>query len=75
VFTATRRFMFFLDPYRTGAVSIKNLVTSPVMSELLALGMVGSGNAADAAPDQQVSVRERERERSLVCFLSPNPNH
>ena len=41
VFTATRRFMFFLDPKRTGSIPIKRLVTSEIMEELLDLGMEG----------------------------------
>ncbi|GMI02998.1 hypothetical protein TrVE_jg9726 [Triparma verrucosa] len=41
VFTATRRFMFFLDPKRTGSIPIKRLVTSSIMEELLELGMEG----------------------------------
>ncbi|GMH91687.1 hypothetical protein TL16_g12124 [Triparma laevis f. inornata] len=41
VFTATRRFMFFLDPKRTGSIPIRRLVTSSIMEELLELGMEG----------------------------------
>ena len=43
VFTATRRFMFFLDPKKSGKVSIRKLVSSQVMEELLELGMAGRG--------------------------------
>lgn len=37
VFTAVRKFMFFLDPRRTGRISIKDLVSSKILSELLEL--------------------------------------
>ncbi|GMI26207.1 hypothetical protein TrRE_jg1331, partial [Triparma retinervis] len=47
VFTATRRFMFFLDPKRTGRVSIKKLVCSQVMEELLELGMAGGNQGRE----------------------------
>ena len=45
VFTATRRFMFFLDPKRCGRIPIRRLVTSPIMEELLELGMATGGGA------------------------------
>lgn len=41
VFTAVRKFIFFLDPKRTGRVSIKNLVSSRILSELLELRRQG----------------------------------
>ena len=37
VFTVVRKFMFFLDPRRSGAVSIKDILTSPFLSDLLSL--------------------------------------
>mmetsp|Transcript_19387 Transcript_19387/g.68635 ORF Transcript_19387/g.68635 Transcript_19387/m.68635 type:complete len:455 (-) Transcript_19387:184-1548(-) len=41
VFTAVRKFIFFLDPKRTGRISIKNLVSSKILSELLELRRQG----------------------------------
>jgi Ca2+-binding EF-hand superfamily protein len=38
VFTAVRRFMFFLDPKHTGRIPIATLVLSRVMDDLLELG-------------------------------------
>lgn len=46
VYTAVRRFMFFLDPKRVGRVSIKKLAASAVMEELFELGAADP----DAAP-------------------------
>ena len=37
VFTAVRKFFFFLDPRRTCKISIKDMLTSPVLEELLFL--------------------------------------
>lgn len=37
VFTAVRKFFFFLDPRRTCKIAIKDLITSPVLDELLQL--------------------------------------
>ncbi|CAN0195793.1 unnamed protein product, partial [Ectocarpus sp. 4 AP-2014] len=54
VFTAVRRFMFFLDPKRTGKISIDTLVRSRVMEEFLQVRMAAGeqgepGSAAAAA--------------------------
>ena len=58
VFTAVRRFMFFLDPKHTGRIPISVLIRSRVMDELLQLGMQTGTNASsdDASdkPDEQV---------------------
>ncbi|CAM9795224.1 unnamed protein product, partial [Phaeothamnion confervicola] len=65
VFTAVRRFMFFLDPKRTGKIAIDVLVRSRIMDELLELGMAGAdesggggnggggGGGSDSSPDVQ----------------------
>ncbi|CAM9597022.1 unnamed protein product [Ectocarpus sp. 6 AP-2014] len=59
VFTAVRRFMFFLDPKRTGKISIDTLVRSRVMEEFLqvriapgAQGEPGSAAAAAGAASE-----------------------
>ncbi|CAN0549917.1 unnamed protein product, partial [Ectocarpus sp. 12 AP-2014] len=51
VFTAVRRFMFFLDPKRTGKISIDTLVRSRVMEEFLQVRMAPGeqGEPASAA--------------------------
>ena len=33
VATAVRKFFFFLDPKKTGRIYIKNLMSSPILSE------------------------------------------
>eukprot|EP00903_Cladosiphon_okamuranus_P019399 g17836.t1 len=50
VFTAVRRFMFFLDPKRTGKISIDTLVRSRVMEELLQLRMAAGPRGSEAQP-------------------------
>eukprot|EP00752_Nemacystus_decipiens_P009262 g8275.t1 len=50
VFTAVRRFMFFLDPKRTGKISIDTLVRSRVMEELLQLRMAPGPGGSEAPP-------------------------
>eukprot|EP00919_Chromeraceae_sp_WS-2016_P012206 GHVR01028572.1.p1 GENE.GHVR01028572.1~~GHVR01028572.1.p1 ORF type:complete len:257 (+),score=43.51 GHVR01028572.1:476-1246(+) len=37
VFTAVRKFFFFLDPKKTGKIYIRDLLLSPILAELLAL--------------------------------------
>jgi len=37
VFTAVRKFFFFLDPKRTGKIYIRDLLMSPILAELLEL--------------------------------------
>ena len=41
VFTAVRKFMYFLDPKRTGKIAIRDIVSSRVMAELQALQSEG----------------------------------
>ncbi|CAM9771795.1 unnamed protein product, partial [Hapterophycus canaliculatus] len=52
VFTAVRRFMFFLDPKRTGKIPIDALVRSSIMEEFLQVRM-----AAGSAPGTDSSSR------------------
>ena len=36
VFTAVRKFFFFLDPMKKGRIDIRSLLTSPILPELSA---------------------------------------
>ena len=37
VITAVRKFVFYLDPKRTGKIMIKDMLTSPILAELYEL--------------------------------------
>jgi len=49
VFTAVRKFFFFLDPKRTGRISIRELLSSPILPELYELRQVQPLEASEAA--------------------------
>lgn len=48
VFTAVRKFFFFLDPKRTGRVRIRDLLSSPIITELYELRTEQSLGAQEA---------------------------
>jgi len=47
VFTAVRKFVFFLDPNKTGKIRIRDIINSPIMEEFNRL----RANPRDVAPD------------------------
>jgi len=49
VFTAVRKFFFFLDPKRTGRIRIRDLLSSPILLELYELRHEQPLEAAEAA--------------------------
>jgi len=49
VFTAVRKFFFFLDPRHTSRIAIKDLVSSPILHELLQLHSFSPGDPHDEA--------------------------
>merc|ERR1712070_1149321 len=49
VFTAVRKFFFFLDPMKKGRISIQALLTSPILPELFELRQEAKVSDADAA--------------------------
>lgn len=62
VFTAVRKFMYFLDAKRTGKISIRDIVSSTMMAELLALQSEGAGTDKASTPkagDPSASVPPR----------------
>ena len=52
VFTASRRFLFFLDARRTRRISIKKLAHSAVMEELLFLQRISGNNHSSSSQSQ-----------------------
>ena len=56
VFTAVRKFFFFLDPRRTGKVRVVDVLESPILEELLELRDVISAQGADSRADPPPSI-------------------
>lgn len=50
VFTAVRKFIFFLDPMRKGRIAIKDIVSSPVLRQFNELRQVPSGSKFLSVP-------------------------
>ena len=70
VFTAARRFLFFLDIHRTRRLNIKRLAHSAVMEELLFLQRI-SNQHLDKMDDKFVieQVQYQEYTRIVLCIF------
>ena len=77
VFTAVRKFFFFLDPRRTGKVRVVDVLDSPILAELLDLrGVVSTGggedDTADATSNAVANAEQSAPQRSYSWFSARN---
>ncbi|CAM9198360.1 unnamed protein product [Chrysoparadoxa australica] len=69
VFTAVRRFMFFLDPKKSGRIDINTIVRSKAMDELMDLGMTGAGSGEEGdASDTELAKNWFSAENTLRVY-------
>jgi len=73
VFTAVRKFFFFLDPKRTGKIYIQQLLTSTITHELYELGQESPLSAREA-DSNWFSVQSAERVYGAYIELDTNQN-